>query len=87
MLAPRIGQCPAKNRITSNKNYFTTDTVVWYEVKKKSYRRLTDVFMNILIDDLLIQFFCIQNRKMCLSKKILYQYFAVFFFFVFVFAL
>ena len=30
-------------------------------------------FMNILIDNLLMQFFYIQNRKMCLSKKILFQ--------------
>ena len=34
--------------------------------------------MNVLIDNLLKQFFYIQNRKMCLSKKILYQYFVVF---------
>ena len=31
--------------------------------------------MNFLIEDLLMQYFYIQNRKMCLSKKILYQYF------------
>ena len=31
------------------------------------------------MDNLLIDlFFYIQNRKMCLSKKILYQYFVVF---------
>ena len=34
--------------------------------------------MNILIDNLLMQCFYIQNRKMCLSKKILYQYIVVF---------
>ena len=34
--------------------------------------------MNILIDNLLYQFFYIQNRKMCLSKQILYQHFALF---------
>ena len=34
--------------------------------------------MNFLIDNLLKQFFYIQNRKMCLNKKILYQYFVVF---------
>ena len=36
--------------------------------------------MNILIlnDNLLKQFFYIQNRKICLSKKILYQYFVAF---------
>ena len=31
-------------------------------------------FMNILIDNLFMQFFYIENRKTCLSKKILYQY-------------
>ena len=30
-----------------------------------------------LIDNLLMQFFYIENRKMRLSKKILYQYFIV----------
>ena len=34
--------------------------------------------MNFLTENLLKQFSKIQNRKMCLSKKILYQYFAVF---------
>ena len=34
--------------------------------------------MNFLIDNLLKQFFFIQNGKMCLSKKILYQYFVAF---------
>ena len=34
--------------------------------------------MNIFIDSLLKQFFYIQNYKMCLSKKTLYQYFVVF---------
>ena len=34
--------------------------------------------MNILIDSLLMQFFYTQNRKMCLSEKILYQSFVVF---------
>ena len=34
--------------------------------------------MNVLIDNLMKQFFYIQNRKMCLSKKILYQYFVAF---------
>ena len=31
--------------------------------------------MNIFLDNLLKQFFYIQNYRMCLSKKILYQYF------------
>ena len=35
--------------------------------------------MNALIDSLLMQFFHIPNRTMCLSKKILYQYFVGFF--------
>ena len=34
--------------------------------------------MNFLIDDLLKQFFYIQNRKTGLNKKILSQYFVVF---------
>ena len=34
--------------------------------------------MNSLIDNLLIQLFYIQNRKMRLSKKFLYQDFVVF---------
>ena len=33
--------------------------------------------MNMLIDNLLVNFFYIQNGK-CFSKKILYQYFIVF---------
>ena len=36
--------------------------------------------MNALIDSLLMQFFHIPNRTMCLSKKILYQYFVGVFF-------
>ena len=35
--------------------------------------------MNILINNLFVQFFYIQNRKVCLSKKILYHYFVGFF--------
>ena len=35
--------------------------------------------MNILIDNFRKQFFDIQNSKMCFSKKILYQYFVVFY--------
>ena len=35
--------------------------------------------MNILIDNLQRRFFYIQDRKMCLSKKVLYQYIVVFF--------
>ena len=34
--------------------------------------------MNILIDNLLTQFLYIQNRNICLSKTIVYQYFVVF---------
>ena len=34
--------------------------------------------MDILIDNLLKQFFYTQNRKMLFSKNILYQYFVVF---------
>ena len=34
--------------------------------------------MVMVIGNLLMQFFYIQNRNMCLSKKILYQHFHVF---------
>ena len=73
----------------SYKSCFLTDTFILHEVKKKLL--VTDVlklflfllflFMNILTDNLFMQFFYIQNRKVCLSKKILYHYFAVVFFF------
>ena len=36
------------------------------------------LFMNFSVDDLLKQFFYIQNRNMCLNKEILYQYFVDF---------
>ena len=44
--------------------------------KKSSKNRsfLLWVFMNILIDLLLMQFFYTQNGKMCLSKNILYKF-------------
>ena len=78
----------------SDENCFMTDTAVRREIKKKffiSYRRLKTqkhsvsighfrsvFFMNILIDNLQRRFFYIQDRKMCLSKKVLYQYIVVF---------
>ena len=34
---------------------------------------LVFLFMNILIYNLLMKFFYIQNRKMCFSKKVLHQ--------------
>ena len=34
ILAPDIGQCPAKNRVISDEGGFTADTVVRCEVKK-----------------------------------------------------
>ena len=34
ILAPDIEQCPAKNRISFDESYFTTDTAVRYEVRK-----------------------------------------------------
>ena len=34
--------------------------------------------MNILKDNLLMQYFYIPNHAMCFSKKIFYQYFVVF---------
>ena len=37
------------------------------------------LFMNIVRDNLLMQFFYIQSHKKCSSKKILYQYFVDFF--------
>ena len=51
------------------------------------------LFMIILIDNLLMQFFHILNRTMYLSKKILYQYFVFFvclfvrFFLIFIFVI
>ena len=36
-------------------------------------------FKNILTGSLLMQSFHIQKRKMCFSRKILYQYFVVFY--------
>ena len=42
------------------------------EIKKNIF------FMKLLIDYLLVQFFYIQNRNICLSKKISYQYFLIF---------
>ena len=42
-----------------------------------SYWRLKTQQAFFLVN-LMKQFFYIQNRKMCLSKKILYQYFVVF---------
>ena len=82
VLAPDIEQCPAKNRVMSDKSCFTTETVVRCEVKKLFYTDVfaaLDFFMNILIDNLLMQFFHIPNRTMWSSKKILYLYFVGFF--------
>ena len=87
ILAADMRQSPAKNRLVSDKDCFATDTVVRRELKKKlfiSYQRLKTqkhsisigiycfgFFMNILIDNLLLQFFYIPNRTLSLSKKIL----------------
>ena len=63
------------------------DSVLRREVKKKginalklrsirwslAFPALVFLFMNILIDNLLMKFFYIQNRKMCFSKKVLHQ--------------
>ena len=54
------------------KNMLVTDVF-----KLRSIPLLVFLLMNILIDNLLMQFFSIQNRKMCSSKNILYQYFVV----------
>ena len=35
ILAPDIGQFPAKNRVMFDEKYFATDVVVWRKVKKK----------------------------------------------------
>ena len=73
----------------SDEDCLTTYTVIWRDVEKIiSYRRLKaqnhsvsvslycfSFFINILIDNLMMQIFHISNRTMCLSKKILYQYF------------
>ena len=67
------------------------DTVVRGDAKKIiSYRRLKTqehsvsigyycFFIDILISDLLMHFFHIPNRTMCLSKKISRQYFVIFY--------
>ena len=84
----------AKNLVMYNESCFTMDTFVRHEVKilfisfqglilrsiwqPQAFPALVFLFMNILIDNLLMQFFCIQNRKMYLSTKILYQYIFVF---------
>ena len=78
----------------SNEICFTTDAVVRLEVKNEiteSCRRLEtqafgkhrlfrlSFFMNILIDNLLTQFFFyFQNCKISLSKKIFHQHFVGF---------
>ena len=81
-----------KNRVMSNKSCITMDAVVWLEVKKIiSYRCLetnkhwvsvslscSDFSWNILINNLVAQFFYSQNRRICLSRKILCQYYRVF---------
>ena len=78
----------------SYKIWFLTDKFFVREVKKncqlptseksKAFGKhrppaLAFLFMNILINNLFMQFFYIQNRNMCLSKKILYHYFVDFF--------
>ena len=92
-LAPDIGKCQAKNRVMSDEGFFTTDTVVgprvnFFYTLPTSYHSeafgkyrpllLWIFFMSILIDNLIMQFFYIPNRTMCLSKQILYQNVVVF---------
>ena len=81
-----------KNRVMSNKSCITMDTVVRLEVKKiiscwcleinKHWVSISlscsDFSWNILINNLIAQFFYIQNRKIRLSRKILCQYYRVF---------
>ena len=78
MLAPNIGQCSAKNRVMTDEGWFTADTVLRREKKVTDVSELRSIrlglycsgfFMNILIDNLLMEFFHIPNRTMCLSKK------------------
>ena len=84
ILAPDIGQNPMKNRDISDERCFTLGTVVRCELfvscrrlktqKHSAFHALVFLFMNILIDSLLgMQFLYIQNRKMCLRKKVLFD--------------
>ena len=75
ILAPDIAQFPQKNQIISKKKFFKI--ILSYLTLKFQKYSVSIVFLalvflsvNILIDTLLMQFLYIQNRKMCLSKKI-----------------
>ena len=89
ILASDTGQYPAKNRVMSDESCFTTETVVRREVEKKkiSFQCLktqkhsvsiglctvfsfNEHFHKQLINAV---FLCVQNRKICFSKNILYQ--------------
>ena len=93
-LALVIGQCPAKNWVMFDESYFTTNTVVRVKlIFFITYRRLKTQKHSVSIGlsgsgfsfyehfnrQLTYAVFLYSNRKMCLSKKILYQYFVVFF--------
>ena len=93
ILVPDIGQRPAKIELCPKEAASQWTKLSGVKLNKIiSYQRLKTqkhsvsiglycfgVFMKILIDNLLMQFFHIPNRTMCLSKKVLYQLFAVFF--------
>ena len=88
MIAPDIGQCPAKNRVMSNKNYLQRTQFSGMKLEKDiiSYRRLKTQKHSVSIGFSCFGFYFhehfnrqftyavflyIQNRKMCLSKKVL----------------
>ena len=92
IVTPDIGQCPTKIELCPTKAASQRIQFSGLKLKKiVSYRCLktnkhsvsvslssSDFSWNILIDNLLTQFIYIQNRKICSSKKILYQYYRVF---------
>ena len=83
ILAPDIAQFPQKNQIISKKKFFLI-LLSYLTLKFQKYSvsivflALVFLSVNILIDILLMQFLYIQNSKMCLSKKNLYQNFIAF---------
>ena len=89
MLTLDIRQCPAKNWVTSDESCFMDAIAQFLSFndalklapafgKDNLFLLWLFIFMNILMDSLLMQFIYIQNCRMCLRKKILCQYFVVF---------
>ena len=71
-LPPDTGQCSAKNRAMFYKSCFLTDTFVLHEVKKEfgKHRPFAMVFfINILIDNLLMQFFIFKTVRCVWVKR------------------